>query len=135
MRTDCEILDTFSLMNQLRPHLLIDEYVEKIKQLQNKYDYTLAAVIENGEVKCVIGYRMMESLAWNKCFYVDDLITDPNSRSSGYAKLLFDWLEREAVLAGCQQIHLDSGVHRFDAHRFYLNRKMNITCHHFQRNL
>jgi hypothetical protein len=28
-------------------------------------------------------------------------------------------------------LHLDSGVRRFDAHRFYLNKRMNISSHHF----
>jgi hypothetical protein len=28
-------------------------------------------------------------------------------------------------------LHLDSGVQRFAAHRFYLARRMDITCHHF----
>jgi GNAT superfamily N-acetyltransferase len=135
MRTDSEIFETFTLLKQLRPVLLEDEYVEKIKHLQIKYGYTLVAVIESGQVKSASGFRITESLACDKYFYVDDLITDQNSRSNGYAKLLFDWLVKEAEKAGCQQLHLDSGVQRYDAHRFYLNRKMDITCHHFQRNL
>nr|WP_281278936.1 GNAT family N-acetyltransferase [Paenibacillus kobensis] len=67
--------------------------------------------------------------------YVDDLITDSNTRSRGYAKLLFDWLEQQAKEAGCGQLHLDSGAQRHDAHRFYLNRKMIIAAYHFQQTL
>lgn len=135
MKTDIEIMETFSLMKQLRPHLLEEQYVEKIKNLQTQFGYTLVGVVDEGQVKAAAGFKINESLAWDKFLYVDDLITDQHSRSKGYAKLLFDWLEREAENAGCQQFHLDSGTQRYDAHRFYLNRKMDITAHHFQRNV
>ena len=49
---------------------------------------------------------------WNKYLYIDDLITDQNKRSNGFAGLLFDFLLEEAKRDHCQQIHLDSGVHR-----------------------
>jgi len=65
--------------------------------------------------------------------YVDDLITDELNRSKGFAKQLFDWLDEESKKNECIGMHLDSGVHRYDAHRFYLNRKMRITCHHFEK--
>lgn len=29
------------------------------------------------------------------------------------------------------QFHLDSGVQRFGAHRFYLTKRMDISSHHF----
>jgi hypothetical protein len=46
--------------------------------------------------------------------------------------LLFDWLVGEARAAGCQSLELDSGVQRFDAHRFYLRNRMAISSHHFR---
>jgi coproporphyrinogen III oxidase len=36
-----------------------------------------------------------------------------------------------ARLAGGGELHLDSGVQRFDAHRFYLRHRMAIVGHHF----
>ncbi|MDB5056122.1 MAG: N-acetyltransferase [Bacilli bacterium] len=135
MTTDSEIMETFSIMQQLRPHLMQDDFLIKIKRLQHKYDYTLVAVVVEGKVKSAAGFRITESLAWSSYLYVDDLITDENSRSEGYANLLFDWLDLEAKKNNCEQFHLDSGVQRHDAHRFYLRRKMDITCHHFQNTL
>ena len=37
-----------------------------------------------------------------------------------------NWLVEYARGEGCDQFHLDSGVQRFAAHRFYLNRRMAI---------
>jgi GNAT superfamily N-acetyltransferase len=96
-----------------------------------KSGYRLVAVVTRGRVEAVAGYRYGESLAWDSFLYVDDLVTDERARSKGHGKLLLDWLKREASARGCRDLHLDSGVQRFDAHRFYLRERMNITSHHF----
>ena len=46
---------------------------------------------------------------------------------------LFDWLLAEARREGCEQLHLDSGVQRYEAHGFYLKNRLHITSHHFTR--
>lgn len=81
------------------------------------------------------GFRVQHSLAWGRYLYVDDLITMAAYRSQGLADALFDWLVAEGQRLECEQLHLDSGTHRHAAHRFYLNHRMDITSHHFQRSL
>ena len=44
---------------------------------------------------------------------------------------MMDWLKGHAREHGCGQIHLDSGIQRFPAHRFYLREGFNIASHHF----
>ncbi|MFB9326167.1 GNAT family N-acetyltransferase [Paenibacillus aurantiacus] len=131
-QTDEQIRATYPVMRQLRPHLAEDAYVPMIRDLQEQ-GYRLAVIVEQGEAKAAAGYRIGANLAWGRFLYVDDLITDENSRASGYAGELMDWLDEEALRAGCQSIHLDSGVQRHDAHRFYLKRRMRISAHHFDR--
>jgi GNAT superfamily N-acetyltransferase len=63
--------------------------------------------------------------------YVDDLVSKEGERSKGYGGQLFDWLVEYARSEGCDQFHLDSGVQRFAAHRFYLTKRMSIEAHHF----
>lgn len=135
MKSDSEIMSSFSTFKQLRPHLTEDKFLRDIRRLQDNYGFNLVAVIENDEVKAAAGYRITESLAWGSYFYVDDLITDEASRRKGYAKILWDWLISKAKENDCEQFHLDSGVHRHDAHRFYLKNGLDITCHHFQMSL
>ncbi|MFS0724004.1 GNAT family N-acetyltransferase [Paenibacillus sp. 1P07SE] len=129
--TEEDILATYPLMKQLRPHLEASHYSQRIRELQADRGYHLAVLVDEGSARACAGFRLCDSLAWGRHLYVDDLITDEASRGKGYAGQLFDWLEEEASRLGCAELHLDSGVHRHDAHRFYLNRKMNITCHHF----
>jgi hypothetical protein len=41
----------------------------------------------------------------------------------------------QAREADCRTRELDSGVRRFDAHRFYLTNRMVIASHHFRLEL
>ena len=43
-----------------------------------------------------------------------------------------DWLIEEARKQGCDNLELDSGVQRFDAHRFYFSKRMSISSYHFR---
>jgi GNAT superfamily N-acetyltransferase len=122
---------TYPVMTQLRTHLSEQEYVERAKRQQSKGGYIVAALEDEGQVRCVAGYRISECLSWGKFLYVDDLVSDQNARSKNYGKQMMDWLLAEARQNGCQELHLDSGVQRHAAHRFYLRERMDISCFHF----
>jgi hypothetical protein len=73
-----------------------------------------------GAVAAVAGYRVLENLVYGRFLYVDDLVTRAESKRNGFSGLLFDWLLKEARKERCAAVALDSGVQRFEAHRFYL---------------
>lgn len=129
--TSKQIRACYQAIRQLRPHLTNeDEFVQRV-QKQITQGYQLVSYCINGEIKAAAGYRHLEFLAWGKVLYIDDLITDSEARKLGYGSKLLKWLIEQAKLAGCDQVHLDSGPHRHDAHRLYLNHEFKITCHHF----
>lgn len=130
--TDEEVAATYPVMRELRPHLSESEYPGKVKRMRES-GYRLAAVVEEGEARAVAGFRVQELLAWGKLLYVDDLVSAEESRSRGYGKLLLDWLADEARREGCGQLHLDSGVQRRAAHRFYFREGMGISSFHFSK--
>lgn len=129
-----DIQRCFPVMAQLRPHLLEKDFVERIKR-QRENGYLLAFLSDKKEVKAVAGYRFSESLSWGKFMYVDDLVTAEQFRSEGHGQRLFKWLVKQARSQKCDQLHLDSGVQRFGAHRFYLSGRMDIIAHHFAMKL
>ena len=131
VRDDDALLACWPVMAQLRPHVGRDVFVGRVReQLQTGYR---VACLRDGEavVRAVAGYRIGKNLAWGAHLYVDDLATDAAERSRGHGAKLFAWLVDEARRNGCAQLHLDSGVARFDAHRFYLRHRMRIASHHF----
>ena len=133
-REDHEIQSCYQVMAELRPHLVPDEFLPRVKKQTEIADYKLAYVWD-GEVKAVAGFRITECLAWGKFLYVDDLVAKSSDRSKGYGGALFDWLVGHARENECDAFHLDSGVQRFGAHRFYLNKRMMIEAHHFSLKL
>jgi GNAT superfamily N-acetyltransferase len=133
--TDEEILSTRDVMRQLRPNVPFDEYLAVIRRMKQTDGYQLAALYDENAVRAVAGYRFMEMLHSGKIIYVDDLNTDERFRSKGYGKALLDWLKSEAKAQGCTQIHLDSGVHRESAHRFYFRERLTIRAYHFHASL
>jgi GNAT superfamily N-acetyltransferase len=130
--TDEQILAAHEVMHQLRPKISRDDFLATIKRMQETDGYQLAAVFDEGAVRAVAGYRVIEMLWCGKILYVDDLNTDERHRSKGYGKVLLDWLKNEASAQGCGQLHLDSGVQREQAHRFYFREGMTITAYHFR---
>lgn len=132
-KTDKEIQDCYPVMVQLRPHITADHFIHQVKE-QMQSGFQLACVVDS-HVVAVAGFRIGLKLAWGKHLYIDDLVTDESVRSNGYGKQLFDWLIDYASKCECQQLHLDSGVQRFAAHKFYLNNDMTISSHHFTLNL
>ncbi len=124
-----EIQQCYPIMSQLRLHLKADKFVQQI-QSQMASGYQLA-YIQDPEVIGVAGFKIDLSLSWGKYLYVADLVVDTKMRSHGYGSALFTWLVTYAKQHNCQQFHLDSGVQRFAAHRFYLRQKLDITSHHF----
>jgi len=129
-----DIQRCFPVMAQLRPHLVESDFVARI-QRQQRDGYHLVFLSDKKMVKAAAGYRYSESLSWGKFLYVDDLITAEQFRSQGHGQRLLKWLVNEAKARKCDQFHLDSGVQRFGAHRFYLASRMDIIAHHFAMKL
>jgi len=128
--TEADIARCYPVMVELRPHLSASEFATRVRK-QQATGFQLAYLEEAGEVRVVAGFRYLETLAWGKILYVDDLVAAPAQRSRGHGGQLFDWLVAQAKQNSCDEFHLDSGVQRFGAHRFYLTRRMDIICHHF----
>lgn len=116
--TEEEIQNCFAVLSQLRTHLAKQHFVEQVK-IQMQEGYRLVCILESNDVITIAGYRILHNLAWGKFMYIDDLITDSRKRSQGAGKLLMQWLVKEARRLGCGQLHLDTGLQRIDAQRFY----------------
>lgn len=125
---------TFPVMYQLRFNIDQDEYLKRVK-IQRDEGYQIAFLEDHGEVQAVAGFRIAHMLYRGHHLYVDDLVTNENTRSKGYGKAIFDWLVQYAQDEGCEVFSLDSGVQRFDAHRFYFRQRMHISSYNFALNL
>lgn len=126
-----QVAITWPVMHQLRPHLDLDQYLAAVARMRTTDGFRLVAARIDDTVRAVAGFRLMEMLYCGRVLSVDDLVTDAAARSTGLGRALLDWLTAEARSLGCAQLHLDSGLHRVDAHRFYERESMKKTAFHF----
>jgi len=132
--SDKEIAACFPVLVSLRPDLVEETFVDQIR-LQQAAGFHLAHLsLASGPV-AVAGFCMRENLAWGRHLYVDDFVTLPNHRSEGHGATMLAWLCWYAAEHGCAQLHLDSGTHRVDAHRFYEREGMTINSFHFYKDI
>jgi hypothetical protein len=85
--TDQEIAACFPVLRQLHEYLVEDAFVSHVRRLETQ-GYTLLFLFDSGMVKSVAGFHLGESFGWKKHIYVDDLVTDSESRSQGYGASL-----------------------------------------------
>jgi GNAT superfamily N-acetyltransferase len=129
-----DILKCWEVIYALRPHLEKANFVATIKEMIRE-GYQLAFIEENGKAVAAIGFRYLQFLYNGKHFYIDDLTTLEESRGKGYGSMLLDYVKELAREKGYKTVTLDSGHHRYVAHRLYLNKGYNITAHHFVQNV
>jgi GNAT superfamily N-acetyltransferase len=133
-QNDNEITDCFQVMKQLRTELVEASFVPLVRELMTD-GYRLAYLRDEIQVVCVAGFKISKNLFFGKHLYAEDLSTLESERSKDYGKQMMAWLRNLAAAEGCNAIHLDSGVQRHRAHKFYLNRNMNIASYHFVEKL
>ena len=120
-----------SVHRQLRPQLAPD-YLGK-----------MLAVFASGGEMCVVArdervvgiavFRYFENTHVGHKFYVDDLVTDENSRSGGVGHAMLTFLEQIAKQRGCAGMELDSGTQRTRAHKFYFREGFVIPSFSFRK--
>jgi GNAT superfamily N-acetyltransferase len=132
--SEVEIAACYPAFKVLRPHLAEEEFVSRV-QRQQLEGYRLIYAAESKCVVAAAGYRFLEFLAWGRVLYVDDLITLSDKRGAGYGGALMNWLIAHGREKKCDELHLDSGYQRQDAHRLYLNKGLQLGCHHFSMKL
>lgn len=134
LATDQDVDKLIPVMIELRPHRSPAELREMILT-QMKNGYLVVYVGDETQAFAVGGFRTIDFLFSGKTLYVDDLVTHSNHRKKGYAGMLMKWMIQYAKENKYDHFSLDSGHQRKDAHRLYLNHGLDITAHHFGKDV
>lgn len=135
LTTTKQWLEAFPIMKQLRTDLTEETYIELLQDM-SKDGYKLYAMYVENEIVSLAG------LSWRINFYnkhhifIYDLVTDVSQRSFGYGEKLLQYIHDWANENGAEYVALESGLQRFDAHRFYED-KLNYDkwCYSFRKSL
>jgi len=118
---------------QLRPHLDTDYASQMARILAGGAGMIVA--LAGDRVLGVAVFRVFENTHAGRRFYVDDLVTDGDARSTGVGAAMMRWLEEQARARGCSSVELESGSQRTRAHRFYFREGFLITGFGFKKAL
>lgn len=132
--SDAEVLSCFPVMRHLRNLEDASQFLRRVRSQQGS-GYRLAFATDGGAPLAVAGFRLGENFAWGHHLYVDDLVTLPEARSKGCGSTLLAWLSQLAQSEGAEELHLESGIARTDAHRFYKREGLWVSSYHFMRTL
>ncbi|HEX5002808.1 MAG TPA: GNAT family N-acetyltransferase [Bacteroidia bacterium] len=125
-----KLLRCKKVLFDFRPQLNESNYMEVLQKLHDNGS-VIVYTEENEIATSVAIFETGFKIHRGNYLYIDDLATLPEYRNKGYAAALLNWIELYARDRNIDQIHLDSGVHRHDAHRLYLKRGYIISGHHF----
>jgi ribosomal protein S18 acetylase RimI-like enzyme len=121
----------YSVMVQLRPHLVsADEFVVRWRH-QVADGYRLMALFDDSCVLALAGFRVQENLVHGRYLYIDDLVTDEALRGTGQGERLMARLRQEAKALGCAKLVLDTPLSNSLGHRFYFRNGMLATSLRF----
>ena len=130
-----EIENCYAVMSELRPHLSLEDFTAQVLRQMKASNFRLVYLEDSEKIKAVGGIRIAEWLAGGKSLEIEDLAAKSGERSKGYGGKLFDWIIEYAKSENCGEVRLVSHVKRYAAHRFYLNKRMNIIAHYFSLEL
>ncbi len=128
---DARWASALPVLQELRSHRTLQQLRASIEAGAQEGFRFLAAFVGDDCVG-LAGWRFITNTSAGRKLHVDDLVTAASSRSRGVGSVLLQELEVRGRAAGCSILDLDSGVQRFDAHRFYLRERLHISAHHFE---
>ncbi|MEN2766103.1 GNAT family N-acetyltransferase [Ornithinibacillus xuwenensis] len=119
LQSQNEVLAAFPIMKQLRTHLDEKMYLDLVLDAKGEDSYRLFALIDEGEIVAVTGFKPMITLYYGRFVWVCDLVTDTTKRSKGYGEELLEFVHEWALENNYTSVALSSGLQRTNAHRFY----------------
>jgi GNAT superfamily N-acetyltransferase len=135
LETAAEVAACFPLMHQLRPHLESAAELVARWQTQAAEGYRMVAIWRGDRPVALAGYRVQHSLVHGRFFYVDDLVTQENERSSGLGRTLIEWLKAEGRALECARFVLDTPLSNSLGQRFYFRNGLLATALRFNQPL
>lgn len=124
----------WEVISLLRPHLKKEVFISLMTEMFDS-GYQLVYIEENGKAVAAIGFRYLQFLFNGKHIYIDDLSTLEEYRGNGYAAALLDYVEKIAKEKGIKVVTLDSGTHRYTAHKLYMKKGFIIDSYHFSKDV
>lgn len=109
----------FPLMKELRPHLLIEEFLSIYHEVHQKDQYEIVVIEKDNQFLALMGYRVMTDFVRGRHLYIDDLVSTEKIRSKGLGAELLQYAEQIAQYKDCKSLRLCTGIENERGVKFY----------------
>nr|WP_249119967.1 GNAT family N-acetyltransferase [Plastoroseomonas hellenica] len=104
-------------------------------RLQGEPGYRVAGIEADGRVVACVAFRVTETLSYGRHICIEEIATLEAYRGRGFGLALMDYVRETGLKSGCSVLHLNSGLARTEARRFYHHYGMAITSFHFRMDI
>ncbi len=133
LKTEEEFLEAFHVVKELRTHLNKDSYVHSLRVMKNE-GYRMFALYVNEKIVAIAGIVIRTNFYYGKHLFVYDLVTVSSERSKGHGGKLLDYVHQLGKDNNCENVALESGLFRKEAHKFYeKNMEYEKYCYSFKK--
>lgn len=98
-------------------------------------NYECFGVYYEGKLIGIFGLWFMTRHYAGKSVEPDHIFIDPSYQNRGIGKEIFEFIFNYAQERGCETAELNSYVHNFRSHKFYMNHGFVIKGYHFLKKL
>lgn len=120
LRSDQELKECFPILQELRPHLTFEAFIEIYKQAHESTQYEIVVVKKNNIILALMGYRILSDFVRGRHLYIDDLVTTEGARSQGLGAKLLSYAENIiAPQLNCNSLRLCTGINNERGALFY----------------
>ena len=122
-------------IQELMGHKIEDALLKERFSEMFTQNYECFGIYESDELIGVFGLWFMTRHYAGKSCEPDHVFINPQRRSGGLGKKVFEWIFNYAKSKGCQTSELNSYTKNFPSHKFYLNQGYEIFAFHFYKTL
>lgn len=107
------------LCEQLGYSATKEQIEERLNKIQNNKSHIIYVAVENDYIIGWAHAHISDLIIIPNQAILFGLVVDENYRNHGIGRLLMQYIEEWATLAGCEGVMLRSNIKRQDAHLFY----------------
>lgn len=127
--------DIIPLIQVLNPNKSADEISQNMQEMFTFSNYKCFGLFDGEKLVGLTSAWITVRFYSGKQLEMDNFVVDSGRQSSGYGKMIVDFVEEWAKNNDCKTIELNTYVANSRSHKFYFFRGFSILGFHFQKKL
>ena len=123
--TPAQLVAVCELLELMYPKLAAQKVARQVGEMRQE-GWKFIGIFDGQRCDAVVMYYVGVRLFSGKFLQPESLFVRPQARGKGYARALFEWMEKKAEEQECDRIFLHSFVESSNAHKFFFKQGYHI---------